>query len=170
VLLHLWLLCGLSPPNAWGKDMEALSVCRGGQGTIECGAGSTFDSSGSCVPCETGTYRAIESSTCIACSPGSFAPTNGSSSCFACPAGTYLASSGGSACVNCPVNTYSRFPNSTSQSDCLPGYPSWMELTQPGTLTPSGRVFAGFAQSGDLLYLFGGTGFGEHCRHAHTLS
>ena len=106
---------------------------------------------------------------CIACSPGSFAPTNGLSSCLACPAGTYLGSSEGTACVDCPVNTYSRFPNSSSISDCLPGYPSWMELTKPGTVTPLPRVFAGFAQSGDFLYLFGGTGFGEHCSHGSAL-
>ena len=78
-----------------------------------------------CMSCSFGKYSAgtgkTDESTCLRCTPGTFAPTSEMSSCTLCSAGTYGIDSGMSACSRCLVGTYQPSKGVTLCLDCLAG-------------------------------------------------
>lgn len=69
--------------------------------------------------CPTGTAPS-SNQTCVACSPGTYAPATGLRSCLPCPAGTFSMTTGASQCSVCPAGTISR-AGSTACSPCSAG-------------------------------------------------
>ena len=134
-------------------QVERHQVSSGYQMCSQCGALQFCPGTGIAYTCRAGTYfstqTAIDQSTCITCSSGTYSPAVGATQCTVCPAGDtdnlflskpgfftfvvfiftdagYISSTGASACTPCSKGSYQ---TGTGQSACI--------TCSAGTFSPS---------------------------------
>lgn len=127
--------------NAGTYSASGASICT------QCPAG-TYSASGAsiCTQCPTGRYSATAgaslSSTCQACTVGTYFGTTGASVCTQCPTGQYSGTTGASVCTQCPAGHFS----GTAGNSVCPQCPVGQYFGTPGatvcTQCPVGQ-FAG---------------------------
>jgi hypothetical protein len=125
--------CTTCPPNYWASEgsaectaCPALSTGLGGTDASGCWcqSGTYLEMAMSpmaCLMCPAGQYAAFASTTCSACSTGSYSPTPGSAGCQPCPLGSIAPDGGASACTPCEAGNVSE-PTRVSCSPCPLGY------------------------------------------------
>lgn len=106
-----------------------------------CSPGTYYNST-DCVPCPVGTYAPSSGLTgCYQCSFGTYSATTGAAACSWCSAGTFNAAIGATTCTACPVGTYSNSVRPTSCQDCsVMGKGYYNTQTGQSTCKHCGRV------------------------------
>jgi hypothetical protein len=117
------------PPHSLSLSLSQYSNCE---------AGNAGPVGGSCAPCATGKYAAIDGATeCVACTAGKYAAIDGATECVACTAGKYTASDGATAESECVACTAGKYTASDGEADCVACTAS------PGRYCPVGFTSAG---------------------------
>ncbi|KAH3758806.1 BMP family ABC transporter substrate-binding protein [Pelomyxa schiedti] len=74
---------------------------------------------GECQKCAAGSAPSTNATSCILCSPGTYAPFNGTSFCDICEKGTYAEEEGATSCTKCPDHSSTTETGSISHLQCI---------------------------------------------------